>query len=53
MDFRIFLLVPFPVETVPLEWALVGISLVVPLTVRAFERVRAGFVLLCLEARWV
>ena len=44
---------PFSVEVVPPEWALVRISLVVSPTVGAFERVGAQFALLCFEMRWV
>jgi len=44
---------PFSVETVSPEGALVGVSLVVPLTIRALERVWAWFAFLCLEVRRV
>jgi len=42
---------PFFVEPVSPEGALVGVGLVVPLTVRALESVRAWFAFLCLETR--
>jgi len=53
MDLSIFLLLPFSVELVSLEWTLVGVSLVVLPAIRAFERVWAWFAFLCLEARRV
>ena len=53
MDLSIFLLLLFSVESVSPEEALVGVSLVVPPTIRALERVWAWFAFLCLEARRV
>ena len=53
MNLGIFLLVPFSVELMPPEWALVGVGLVITPTIRAFEWVRAWFTFLCLETWWV
>jgi len=53
MDLGIFLLLPFSVESVSPEETLVGVSLVVPLTIRALERVWAWFTFLHLETRRV
>jgi len=53
MDLSVFLLVPFSVESMPPEWALVGVGLVITPTIRAFEQMGAWFIFLCLEARWV
>jgi len=53
MDLSIFLLLPFSVESVSPEEALVGVSLVVPLTIRVLERVWAWFAFLRLEVRRV
>jgi len=44
---------PFSVETVSPEGALVGVGLVVPLTIRALERVWAWFAFLRLKVRRV
>jgi len=53
MDLSIFLLLPLSVETMSPEEALVGVGLVVPPTIRAFEGMQARFALLCFEVRWV
>jgi len=53
MDFGVFLEVPFSVEAVPPEWALIRIGLVVSPTVGAFERVGTQFIPLCFKMRWV
>jgi len=53
MDLGIFLLLPLSVETMSPEGALVGVSLVVPPTIRAFEGMWTRFALLHFEARWV
>ena len=53
MDFSIFLEVPFSVEAVSPEWVLIQISLVVSLTVGAFERIGTQFTLLCFKMQWV
>jgi len=53
MDFSIFLEMPFSVEVVPPEWALVQIGLMVSLTFGAFERMGTWFILLCFEVQWV
>jgi len=53
MDLSIFLLLPFSVELVSLEWALVRVSLVVLPAIRALERVWAWFTFLCLKTRRV
>jgi len=37
MDLGVFLLVPFFIELMPPEWALVGVGLVITPTIRAFE----------------
>jgi len=52
-DLSIFLLLPFSVESVSLEGALVGVSLVVSLTIRALKKVQAWFAFLCLKTRRV
>ena len=44
---------PFSVEVVPPEWALIQIGLVVSLIVGAFERVGTQFTLLCFKMWWV
>jgi len=46
-------LLPFSVEIVSPEGALVGVGLVVPPTIRALERVWEWFTFLCLEVRRV
>jgi len=51
MNLGIFLLLPFSVELVSPEGALVGVGLVVFLTIRALERVWAWFAFLYLEMR--
>ena len=53
MDLSVFLLLPFSVELVSPERALVGVGLVVSPTIRALERMGAKFALLCLEMRHV
>jgi len=53
MDFGVFLEVPFSVEAVPPEWALIQIGLVVSPTVGAFERMGTQFTPLCFKTRWV
>jgi len=53
MDLSVFLLLPFSVESVSPEGALVGVGLVVPPTIRALERVQVWFVFLYLETRRV
>jgi len=45
--------VPFPIEVVSPKWTNVGVGLVIPFAVRAFERVRARFALLGFQLRWV
>jgi len=45
--------VPFSVEVVPPEWALIRIGLVIFPTVGAFERVGAWFTLFFFKTRWV
>ena len=52
-DLSIFFLLPFSVELVSLEEALVGVGLVVLPTIRALERVWAWFVFLRLKMRRV
>ena len=52
-DLSVFLLLPFSVESVSLEEALVGVGLVVPPTIRALKRVWAWFTFLHLEMRRV
>jgi len=52
-DLGIFLLVPFSVESMPPEWTLVGVGLVITSAIRAFERVRAWIALLSLEMQRV
>jgi len=52
-DLGVFLLLPLSVETMSPEGALVGVGLVVPLMIRAFEGMWARFALLCFEARWI
>jgi len=49
MDLSVFFLVPFTIESMPPEWALVGVSLVITPTIRAFEQVRAWIALLSLK----
>jgi len=53
MDFSIFLEVPFSVEAVSPEWALIRIGLVVSPTVGVFERMGTQFTLLCFKMQWV
>jgi len=53
MNFGVFLEVPFSVEAVPSEWALIRIGLVLSPTVGVFERVRAWFTPFCFKMRWV
>jgi len=53
MDLSVFVQVPFSVESVPPKQTLIGISLMVALAVRAFERVRAWFALLGFKPRRV
>jgi len=53
MDFSMFLEVPFSVEVVSPEWALIQIGLVVSLTVGAFERMETWFTPLCFKMQWV
>jgi len=53
MDLSVFLLLLFYVESVSPEGTLVGVSLVVPPTVRALERVQAWFTFLYLKMRRV
>jgi len=48
-----FLEVPFSVEVVPPEWALIRISLVVSPTVGAFERMGTQFTSFCFKMQWV
>jgi len=45
--------VPFSVEVVPPEWALIRIGLVVSPTVGAFERMGTQFTPFCFKMRWV
>jgi len=45
--------VPFSVEVVPPEWALVKIGLMIPPTVGIFEQMGAQFPLLCFKTRWI
>jgi len=53
MDLSILLYVPFPIEAVSPKWTNVGVGLVIPFAVGAFERVRAVFALLGFQPRWV
>jgi len=53
MDLGIFLLVPLPIESMSLEWALVGVSLVIAPAIRAFECMRAWVAFLSLKMREV
>ena len=53
MDLDIFLLLLLSVEVVSLEEILIGVSLMVPSTIRALEEVRARFTLLHFEMRWI
>ena len=53
MNFGMFLEVPFSVEAVLPEWALIQINLVVSPTVGAFERMGTQFTLLCFKMWWV
>jgi len=45
--------VPFSVEVVPPEWALIQISLVVSPTVGVFEKMGTRFTPLCFKTWWV
>jgi len=45
--------VSFSIELVPPKWTLIGIGLMVALTVRAFEQMRAWFAFLGFQSRRV
>jgi len=53
MDLDILLLLPLSIEAVPPEGTLIGVSLMVPLTIGAFEGMRAWLALLCFKMRWI
>jgi len=52
-DLSVFLLVPFPVESMSPEWALVGVSLVIAPAIRAFKCIRTWVAFLSLETRGI
>jgi len=53
MDLSVLLYMPFPIEAVSPKWTNVGVGLVIPFAVGAFEQVRARFTLLGFQPRWV
>ena len=53
MNLNILLLLPLSVEAVPPEGILIGVSLIVPLTIRTFKEMRVWLTLLYFETRWI
>ena len=53
MDLNILLLLPLSIEAVPPEETLIGVSLMVSLTIGAFEGIRAWLALLYFKTRWI
>jgi len=49
-DLSILPLLPFPIKPVSPEWTLVGVRLMIPLAIRAFEWVRAWFPFFCFQS---